>query len=475
MSERVVAIAGGGITGLAIAEAIMRRSSAEGAPIRPLVLEAEATPGGKIKSAREDGFVVDHGPHAFLDREPKALELVDRLALRTTLLRANDSAAKRYVVRKGRLRRLPESPPAFIASDVLPLFAKLRVLLEPWARRRPAGIDESVWAFAARRIGRGAADVLVDAMVTGIFGGDAKALSLAAAFPRMRELEDRYGSLIRAQIALARERKALPPGPGAGAPAGGGGAGAPVGAMYSFREGLGELTRALSARVEVRTGAPVERIERAGPRFRVLTGDAALEVDAVALATPAYETSRLVAPLAAEEAAAIAGIPYAPVAVVILAYPAAALARPLDGFGFLAPHIEARTILGSIWASSVFPAHVPEGRVMLRTMVGGARRPELVGLDDQSLLALVQAELVALVGLRPGADPLFQRILRWDRAIPQYVLGHAERVAAADRVEAAVPGLLISGNAFRGVAMIACIADADRVAARAVAHVLKGG
>jgi oxygen-dependent protoporphyrinogen oxidase len=460
---RTIAILGGGISGLALAEAVARYAGEGGTPIRAIVLEAERELGGKIKTSREEGFVVETGPHGFLDKEPKALALIERLGLSGSLLRANEASANRFIVRAGRLRKLPASPPAFLKSDILPLGARLRVVLEPFAKKRPPELDESVWEFAARRIGRRAADVLVDAMVTGIYGGDPKMLSLASAFPRMRELEDQYGSLIKAQIAIAKEGKAR------------GAAGSPGGTLHSFTEGLGTLLRALAARAEVRTGAAVERISRSASRFAVEGRSERIEADAVISALPAYDVARLIEPLAAEESRALGEIPYAPVAVVVHGFAKGAIAQSLEGFGFLAPHGEERRILGSIWASTVFPPHVPEGAVMLRTMVGGARSPELLERSDTEVLAMVREELSALMGIAREAPAVLERVIRWPRAIPQYNLGHRARVAAADRAEERVPGLFFAGNAFRGVAMIACVADADGVARRAVAYVARAG
>ena len=211
MAPQVV-IVGAGISGLAIAESIERHSAAAGRPIRPVILEAEPEAGGKITSHKEQGFVIDSGPHGFLDKEPKMFELIERLGLSDRVIGANKEAENRFIVRQGRLRKLPSSPPAFLAGDVLPLLGKLRVLWEPFAARRPEA-EESVWQFAARRIGKPAADVLIDAMVTAIYGGDPKKLSLPAAFPRMFELETQYGSLIKAQLAIAKQKKrALPAG-----------------------------------------------------------------------------------------------------------------------------------------------------------------------------------------------------------------------------------------------------------------------
>ncbi len=455
---RRVAIVGGGITGLALAEAVERKSA--GQPIEAIVLEADATPGGKIKSRREEGFVVDDGPHGFLDKEPLVFELIDRLGLRGDLISANEAAARRYIVRGGALREVPTSPPKFLTSDILPFTGRLRVLFEPFARSRPDG-DESVWSFAARRIGRQAADVLVDAMVTGIYGGDPKRLSLVSAFPRMREIEDQYGSLIKAQLQIAKAKKQLPAQ-----------AGQPTGTMHSFRDGLGQLTSALASRAQVRTNFTADRIERNGT-FVVHGSGEPVEADAVVLAVPAPVAAGLLGPHAPAIAEIAGGVPYAPIAVVVQGFDAAA-APALDGFGFLAPHVEARPVLGSIWASSVFPEQVPKDTIMFRTMVGGARNADLARGSDDDIRRHVRAELEQHCGLAADATPRLERIIRWPDAIPQYEVGHAERVAAVDALEREVPGLFVTGNAFRGVALLTCVADAERVAGRVVEALSKG-
>ncbi len=455
---KTVAIVGGGIAGLSVAEALERSDL----PAKVIVLEAASEPGGKIVTRVEDGFVVETGPHGFLDKEPKALALVERLGLTSQMIKANDASANRFIFRAGRLRKLPGSPPAFLRSDILPLLGKLRIALEPFIPRYSGGGEESIWDFARRRLGRMAADVMVDAFVTGIYGGDPKRLSASAAFPRLIELETQFGSLIRAQIALAKQRRAA--GQEAGA------TGAPGGSLHSFDRGLGTLTSALAARVDVRCDHRIERLERTDDRFRLVGSGEDVEADAVIITTPVDATAKLTAPLAEEQTSTILEIPYVPVAVVVHGYRAEDIGQPLDGFGFLCPGGEGRAILGSIWASTVFDGHAPDGSVMLRTMLGGARRPEAAEGSDEELLERARNELIAVMGLAPDARPTFGRVIKWSAGIPQYVHGHASRVAAADEIEARVPGVFLGGNAFRGVSMIQCIADADRVADRVLAH-----
>lgn len=474
-----VAIVGGGISGLATGEAVVRRAAREGRPVEVVVLEAQDAVGGKVQSRSMDGFVVETGPHGFLDREPAVLDLVDRLGLTGDLIRADQTAARRFIVRQGALRKLPESPPEFLGSSVLSPWGRLRVLFEPFAARAPKETEESVWDFAARRIGKEAANVLVDAMVTGIYGGDPKTLSLPSAFPRMRALEAEYGSLIRAQIALAREKKkarrlAQPANASNGStPAAPRSApGAPTGTLCSFRGGLGSLTASLGSRLAVRTGHPVAHIEC--PRgteggFTLVGGPEPVEADRVFLAVPAFDAEALVGPLAPTAAESLGAVPYAAISVAVFGFRRSDIERPLDGFGYLAPHGEGRLALGTIWASSVFPEHVPEGAVMFRSMVGGARRPAVAELPRDDLLAIVREELERFCGVPNTAEPLFQDVIRWPRGIPQYTLGHAARAEAARAVTDEVPGLVVGGNGFFGVALLDCVCEAETWADRLLA------
>lgn len=454
-----VIVVGGGIAGLACGFF----SKQQGLSV--LVLEESERPGGKIRSQWEDGFCCEWGPQGFLDNVPETLELVGALGLESRLVRASDHAAARFILRQGRLRRIPLSLPAFLASDVLSGRGKLRLLAEPFMPRGK-GEDESVLAFARRRIGREAAEVLVDAMVTGVYAGKAEELSLAATFPRMAAMERRYGSLTRALLALRRKGSR-------GGPAG------PGGTLTTFVSGMQELPDALARALsgQLRLQARVLRLHREAdpkaPWVVELASGECLQTRALVLTVPPQQAACLLARLFPQPALeALRAIPTPPVVVVMTAYRRPQpFAHPLVGFGFLVPSREPRRILGSLFCHSIFPGQAPAGAVLLRTILGGAREPEVIEYSDEELLALVRRELHAILGGDP--DPALVRIFRHPEGIPQYTLGHPQRLATIEGAAASLPGLYLTGNAYRGVAVNACIAEAKQVAQN-LARFLRG-
>jgi oxygen-dependent protoporphyrinogen oxidase len=405
-----IAVLGGGVSGLAAAFQARRRGH------EATVFEAGPRAGGNIRSERVGDCLVEWGPNGFLDNEPRTLELARELGLESRLVRAREEAALRFIWRAGKLRALPGKPPQFLRSDCLPLGARLRVLLEPFARKAPAG-DESIHAFAARRLGRGAADILVDAFVTGVFAGDPRRLSVRSAFPKLHLLEREHGSLIRG----ARGR-------GFG----------PAGVLTSFDGGLQTLVDALAKGADLRTGVPAARIER---------GDH----DRVVCTIPAARAAPL---LGGELGDLLARIPFAPVAVVAMVF-----REPLpvpDAFGFLAPRDQGLRILGTLYDSSIFPGRAPKGLRLFRTMVGGRRDPEAAALPDGELVEIVSRDLRRVWGALP--EPMETRVLRHPLGIAQYETGHGDLLAM---IEALAPSWLrLAGASYRGVSINLCVKEA---------------
>ena len=473
MTRARVVVLGGGLSGLAIAYELVEMARADDLDLDVALYDENDWPGGKIRSVRQDGYTLEWGPNGFLDSKPATLELVDRLGLRDRLLPSDDAARRRFVFSRGQLRALPESPPTFLKSKLLSWPAKLRLVCEPFARKRPAGVDETVAEFARRRLGKQALARLIDPMVSGVFAGDPSRLSLAAAFPRIAEMEAEYGGLFKAMRRIGKARRAARERGEDAAEVGP----APGGRLTSFPDGLDTLPRAIADALgdRVHLGQRAESVERlpadtaGGARYRVrFTDGEAVEATTLVLALPAHASAALLSDVDGNAAALLGGTPYARLAVVGLGYPREGFPHPLDGFGFLAPHEEGRGILGALWTSSVFPGHrAPDSKVLVRCMVGGARAPERLDLDDDALVALVRDELQATMGV--DVPPEHVAVFRHQHAIPGYPTGHLERLAELESsLVAAAPGLLLGGNAYRGIGINDCVAAAPHVARRAL-------
>jgi len=453
-----VAVIGGGISGLTVSYELLERAQRTPPGLDVICLEASGRPGGNIRTERAEGFVCEWGPNGFLDNAALTLTLVRRLGLEDRQIQARAEAAIRFIYRKGQLRRVPEGARAFLGSDILSPWGKLRLLAEPLMRgaRRD---DESVFEFAARRIGREAASVLVDAMVSGVYAGNVRELSLEATFPKMRRMESEHGSLFRAMLAKRKEAEAE--GREAGGPSG------PGGRLTSFRNGVQELTDALARelgprlRMESEVRA-VSDLGRRGYRVHVEQG-APLDVDALILACPAWHAAPLLDTLDPEMAEAISAIPPAAIAVVHSGYRRDALDQPApEGFGFLVPRNQGPRILGSLWSSNIFEGRAPDDSLLLTTMIGGAHDPEVVELTDEALAARVARDLERCMGLT--ARPCFSRIFRHAHGIPQYTRDHPARLARIERRQEAHAGLWVCGNSYRGISINACIEEAPQVA-----------
>jgi oxygen-dependent protoporphyrinogen oxidase len=457
-----VVVAGAGIAGLSIAWALRRRDP----NLDVLVLERNSWTGGNIHTEQIDGYVCEAGPDGFLDNAPATLKLIDQLGLSSRLLRSNDAARKRYLVHEGRLREVPLSVRAFLTTPLLSPRAKLRLAREPVAHRRPE-TEESIPEFARRRIGEEAAAMFVDPMVSGIFAGDSSALSLRACFPRLWEFEEQHGGLVRAMLATRRSRRR------------GAAIGAPAGRLTSFVGGMSDLTGALTGALgaAVRTSTPITGLSKHHPlalgpaptataRYTVISGDRRIDADAVVLTGPAGEAAAVLQTLDPVLAANLHTIPTAPVAVVCLGYDQARVASQcaLDGFGFLAARDTGARILGALWETSIYRHRAPEGKALIRVMIGGATDAEAISLPDGRLLEIVRRDLARFMGVT--AAPELVRVIRHARGIPQYVRGHLEHLYRIETLLQAHPGLFLAGNSYRGVSINSCIADADRVADR---------
>ena len=458
-----IVVVGGGVSGLSVTFHLKGLMGHRPDPATVICLEAAQRPGGNICTSKEEGFVCEWGPNGFLDNEPATLDLVRALGIEDRLLPSNETAKKRFVFRGGRLHRLPSGPLSFLRSDLLSLRGRLRLLAEPLAPARHDDGDESVLDFASRRIGPEAASILVDAMVSGIWAGDVRKLSLDAAFPKMSRMEAEHGSLFRAM--LSRRRRARASRAPSGGPAG------PGGRLTSFKGGMNELIDALAAAIEpgLRLGVQVTRITRSGERgFRVhLSEGGPMDASVVVLACPAWSAATVVSSMDPEMSGSMKAIEPSPIAVVHLGYDPDDMVERPEGFGFLVPRGQGPRILGSLWTSSIFQGRAASGRILLTCMIGGAHDREITALSDPDLIAITREDLRTVMGIT--STPRFVRVFRHRRGIPQYNLGHLDRVRLIKNRLDEHPGLLVCGNSYRGVSVNACAAEAPGIAEAALA------
>jgi len=361
-----ISIVGAGISGLATAQGILSRDASADV----VVYESASRVGGKVESERtSQGYLCEWGVNGFLDKIPRTLELCRETGV--TPVRADAAAQKRFVFSENQLHQLPEKPPQFFTSRLLSIPGRLRVVYETVAGGTDKD-DESLAEFATRRLGREAFEKLIDPMASGVFAGDATRLSLKSCFPRIHEIENEYGSLIRGLISLQRkarrEKAEKTPGPG------------PGGTLTSFESGMSVLTDRIAESLgsKLRVNCPVSGLTPRPDGYTLHLADGSeQETDVLVLAVPAYVQSRLVQNLDSKLSGLLDGIEYPPLAVVCFGYDKSRMKRGPEGFGFLVPSREKRTILGTVVDSNVFPGRAPEGHALLRSMVGGARSPHL--------------------------------------------------------------------------------------------------
>ncbi len=457
---RNVVIIGAGISGLATAWWLHRKG------FEVTVLEQSDRAGGAIESDYRDGFLVELGPNSTLETTPLIGKLLDELGIRDQLVYADEKAKNRFVVRNGRLYPLPMSPAAFLQTKLWSLGGKLRLLLEPFHAR--ADKEETVAQFVTRRLGQEFLEYAIDPFVSGVYAGDPSTLSVRAAFPKLYALEERHGGLVLGLIRGRRERKQR----------------AEVAKdrakLFSFRRGMETLPSTIAEKLQPRIATralhcklSMVEYDRFGDsqkphRWRVeyskdgQTGH--IDADAVVLSTPAYAAAEIIQELHAETAQALRRIPYPPVAMVYVGMERHGVRRDLDGFGFLVPKKEKQQILGTIWNSTIFPERAPAGSVALTTFVGGSRQPDLVSLSDEQLIQRVLQNLNALMQLE--RSPAVIIIRRWQRAIPQYNLGHLGIMEVVDAFEQRFAGVHVCSNFRGGIAIGDCVLNANKNAER---------
>ena len=481
-------IIGGGIAGLAAAYYASKQSKTS---LEITLLEQANYWGGKLTTDRvpyggpnRDGqFVIEGGPDTFVVTKPWGVQLCRELGLSERLRGTNPETKKTFILKRDRLHELPGGLTMMIPTEFGPMIrtgllswpAKARMGLDFFLPTKSENGDETMGEFVSRRLGRAAYESLIEPLMSGIYAGDGDKLSLQATLPYLRDLELKYGGLVKGALAVRKERaqkakandngSAPKPAPGSRS------------IFLTPLTGLAEIVEALlaeleAAGVDLRLNTRVTRLERSDskPETWHLTFDSGehLEADAIILATPAYVSGALIADFAPELAAELAAIEYVSTATVTLAYPESELPKPLDGYGYVIPRCEGRKALACTWTSTKFPHRAPEGHALIRVFVGRAGQEEQITWDDEALLAIAREELELTLGIT--AEPLLTRIFQWEKAMPQYNLGHPERLERIDAALAAFPGLGLAGNGYQGIGIPDCIHSGELAVEKMLKH-----
>ena len=459
-------VIGGGIAGLAAAHRALELARERGLAVELTLLEARERLGGTIETEHTDGFLVESGPDSFLSEKPWALALCRRLGVEDRLVRTDDRFRRIFVWHRGRLHPLPDgfqllAPTRiapFVTSGLFSWPGKLRMALDLVLPRGAPGGDETLGAFVRRRLGREALERVAQPLVAGIYTADPDDLSLGATMPRFLELERRERSVI---LALWRAGRRAPQA---------GTSGARWSLFVAFARGMSELIDVLASRLPAGAVALKQRVtavERVDGRWRIgLADGATLETGHVIVATEAHAAARLLRYADPQLATWLAEIPYASSATVSLGYRRADVPHPLDGFGFVVPHAERRALLACTFSSVKYPGRARAGFVLLRAFLGGALSEAALDGDDEALAVRARRDVADALGV--VAEPVLTRVHRYPASMPQYRLGHLDRIETIERRLATLPGLSLAGSAYRGVGIADCVHSGETAAERAL-------
>jgi oxygen-dependent protoporphyrinogen oxidase len=438
-----IAIVGAGISGLSTHYRLECEASARKRALDVETWDPKPRAGGNIGThSSAEGFRCEQAAESILYSRREVVELALDVGLGDRMVPASPAARRRYLVFKGRLHAAPAGLSQLLRGGFPRLHGVLRGALEPLIPRGPE--DESVMDFGRRRLGRELAESVMDPMVTGVYAANPYRLSVRSGFPRIKELETRYGSLLLGLVRKKLDRKTPKPlGKGS----------------FSFQEGMAEFVAGVQAslRGPVHQDRPLTGIFREGGRWRLVSGESEGVFDQVVLAIPAHALSGIPGDLPPGLREQAAQVVYNPVAVVCLGFDREQVAHPLDGFGFLCPAREKRKILGTLFSSTLWPNSAPSGKVLLRTMVGGGRQGELAFLPEDQLVEMVRSELADLLGIH--GQPSYRFVVKWEKGIPEYQIGHAGRVEQL-RASLQGSGLWLAGNAWDGIGVGECVAAA---------------
>jgi oxygen-dependent protoporphyrinogen oxidase len=470
-----IAVVGGGISGLAAAFALEEHRR-NGAVLEYVLYESSARLGGVLRTELIDGCVVEAGPDSFLTEKPWAADLCRAVGLGDQLIGSNDAERKTYILVRGRLVVIPDGlmfmvPTKILPTMLSPLFSwktKVRVTGELFQRPRVTEDDESVASLVARHYGAEMVDRLADPLLSGIYGGEASALSVRAVLPRFAEMERTHGSLGRAMLS-ARKKMASAPG-------------RPASPLFtSLKNGMQHLVEAVVSRVphlSLLTNTSVQAVRPEAGGWAVSAGSRSEHFDAVILAVPTYAAAEMLrdgnagisSELAAGPATQLAGeltaVQYSSSITVGLGYDREARQSLSPGFGFLVPRSEGKHMLAATFVHNKFPHRAPPDRALLRCFLGGASAEDAWSLTDDRIMGIVRTELQQILGL--SSEPLFARVYRWKAAMAQYGVGHIERLERIERLCQQLPGLALAGNGYRGIGVPDCIRSGREAATQVI-------
>ncbi len=451
MSKKVVVL-GAGISGLTPAYFLVK----EGFDVT--ILEKKREAGGSIETIKEKGFLFDRGPNSGLETTPVLSKIVSQLKLEDALVYANKEASVRYILRDNRLHPLPMNPPAFIKTKLFSGKAKARLFAEPFIKRSKDGYYQSIAEFVKRRLGQEFLDYAINPFVAGVYAGNPEELSVKSSFPKLYELEEKYGGLIVGTIKSIKERKQRSEKSKQSA------------RMFSFEDGMQKLPAAIASYLgeRVHTFCDVISIEKKGNGYNVKYNNAGhlkeIDADILISAVPAYTAAEFFKSWDEKLSEHLNEVYYPPVLALMLGYNKESIRQSLDGFGFLVPAKERRSFLGAIWSSVIFPGRADEDKAAFTLFVGGARDPEVGSIDKELLINKVRIEFEKIMGITE--DPVYTGYKYWGKAIPQYNLGYIEHERYFEEFEKRNPGLYLSGNYRGGISIGDCLKNGELLAER---------
>lgn len=449
------AVIGGGISGLTAAYLLKNK----GHDVK--IFEKLPLPGGNIITEKSDGYLIEHGPNSTLETTPLINVLLNSLGILNKKIYASAEAKKRYILKKRMFYPLPLSPLNFLKTGLFSASAKLKLLKEPFIKSKSNEL-ETIAEFTRRRLGKEFLDYAINPFVAGVFAGNPEDLNVKSAFPKLYELEQKYGSLIKGQLKSARDRKKSNDKSKQSAK------------MFSFKNGMFEIIHPLSSELGNRLLLNTEVVsvdkkeQKYNIKFKSIDTYADEVFDSVIFSVPSKITGRLLKNIDTCLSEDLINIYYPPVAVVFTGFKKNKISFNPDGFGFLVPEVENRKILGSLWSSVIFPDRAPEDSHLFTNFVGGARQPELVNINDNDLTGIVLNELKELSGIRDTPD--FIKIVRWQEAIPQYSKNHSLLTGKLDKFQIENPGLYFCSNFYKGISVCDCIKNAFELAEKCKQH-----